>query len=206
LDRAIEAALPADRTKVLFVARLVENKGCMAFMAGFLGALAEEPEGLHAVIVGDGPYREPMRAAAAVRDALDRVSFFGQVPHDQIAALHRRCDIYVSLNSAGNLSNANLEAIKAGACMIIPASQPECGIDTDTDELVPADAAWRIARADDTAGLAQAIFHLHARPADRATRSFRVKALAEALIPTWDERAAQEIALLEGLAAGTVPA
>ena len=53
----------------MFVARLVENKECMAFIEGFLNALAREPGGLHAVIAGDGPYRGPMRAAAAERGA-----------------------------------------------------------------------------------------------------------------------------------------
>ena len=36
---------------------------------------------------------------------------------------HKLCDIYVSMNHFGNLSNANLEAINANDCMIIPSPQ-----------------------------------------------------------------------------------
>ena len=42
---------------------------------------------------------------------------------------HTLCDIYVSMNHFGNLSNANLEAINANDCMIIPSPQKHDGID-----------------------------------------------------------------------------
>lgn len=201
LDADIAAALPPDRTKVLFVARLVENKGCMAFIEGFLDALEQEPDGLHAVIAGDGPYRAPMREAAAGRGALDRVSFLGQVLHDQVVALQRRCDVYVSLNPMGNLTNANLEAIKAGACMIIPASRPDEGIDVDTDELVPQDAVTRIASYDDVEGLTAAVLRLHRDPGERAKRAEAAAAVGRLSIRGWGERIDREIAMLEDIAA-----
>ncbi len=201
LDPAIEAAMPANRTKVLFVARLVENKGCMAFIEGFLDALSQEPDGLHAVVAGDGPYREPMHAKTVARGALDRVSFLGQLPHNQIEALHRHCDIYVSLNPMGNLTNANLEAMKAGACIIIPASQPGHGIDTDADDLMPESAVIRVASSHDAKGLTAALIALHRDPAERARRGAAVAAAARRLIPSWNERIDSEIALLEEMAA-----
>lgn len=201
LDPKTAAALPSARTIVLFVARLVENKGCMTFINGFLGALARAPDGLHAVVAGDGPYRDPMRAAAASQGALDRVSFLGQLAHDQIAALHRRCDIYVSLNPLGNLANSNLEALRCGACMIIPSSQPERGIDIDTEELVPESAAVRVDSPEDDVGLSTAIIRLHHAPEERAERAARAKEIANTLIPIWDERIEREIALLEDIAA-----
>ena len=196
----IEAKFPSNRTKILFVARLVENKGCVAFMKGFLDALEQAPDGLHAVIAGDGPFGEPMKALARERGALDRVSFLGQVPHDQIAALHRHCDIYVSLNPMGNLTNANLEALRCGACMIIPASQPESGIDTDTDELLPPQAVFRVSAPDDSAGLTVAILRLHENPGERAERSRYVRDVAGNLLPSWEERIGSEIELIQELA------
>jgi hypothetical protein len=124
------------------------------------------------------------------------------VPHDQIAELHRHADIYVSLNPMGNLTNANLEALRLGACMVIPAAQPQSGIDADTARLIPEDAALRVASADDAEGLTAALLHLHRAPDERRRRSARSKAVATELIPSWDERIAWEIALLDRLARG----
>lgn len=204
VDPDVATVLSVKRTKVFFVARLVENKGCMTFIHGFLDALAKAPDGLQAIIAGDGPYADRMRRAAATRGALDRVSFLGQLPHDQILAIHRRSDIYVSLNPMCNLTNANLEAMRSGACMIIPASQPDRGLDLDTDELVPSDAVLRISGPDDWVGLAAAILRLHANAPERAVRSVRTREFARHLIPSWDERVSREIGLLEELA-GTTP-
>ncbi len=197
----VEAALPAERTKVLFVARLVEDKGCMAFIRGFLGALAQAPGELHAIIVGDGPYRKPMRAAVAECGALDHVSFLGQIAHDQIVPVQQRCDVYVSLNPMGNLTNANLEALKAGACMIVPASPPENGIDPDIDVLGPSETVWRVTTADDVDGLIDALLRLHRDPAERQRRGAAAAAIGQRLLPSWDERIDREIALLVELAA-----
>ena len=196
LDPDIAAQLPAARTLVLFVARLVENKGCMTFMEGFLEALAQEPEGLHAVIAGDGPFAEPMRAAAAERGVADHVTFLGQVRHDQIAALHRRCHIYVSLNPMGNLTNANLEAMRCGACMIIPAAQPDSGVDMDTAALIPESAVMRVASSEDRVGLTDALVHLRRNPDERHMRATRTRELAEQLLPNWQERISGEVAML----------
>ena len=198
VDPDVAAVLSVKRTKVVFVARLVENKGCMTFIRGFLDALARAPDGLQAIIAGDGPYAERMRAAVVARGAIDRVSFFGQIPHDQILAIHRSSDIYVSLNPMCNLTNANLEAMRCGACMIIPASQPDRDIDTDTDELVPENAVLRVSGPDDWAGLAAAILRLHANAAERAERSARTREFSRHLVPSWDERISREIGLLEG--------
>jgi glycosyltransferase involved in cell wall biosynthesis len=203
LSPQLEAALPDDCTKVLFVARLVDDKGCMAFIDGFLQALAQQPDGLHAVIAGDGPYGAPMRAAVAAHGAGDHVSFLGQVPHGQVAALHKRCDVYVSLNPMGNLTNANLEALRCGACMVIPASQPDLGIDADTDTLIPDDVAMRVRSSKDRDGLADAILRLHRDPAMRVARAARAREIGRSILPSWDERIGREIAMLEELAIST---
>jgi len=108
---------------------------------------------------------------------------------------HARCDIYVSLNRYGNLSNANLEAMKSGQCMIFPAAQPPTGIDLVTDRLIPAEAAWRIPNADAADALGEAIAALH-RQADRRMAMRSAMARAAAFIPSWDERIGAELTIL----------
>ena len=112
----------------------------------------------------------------------------------------RRADFYVSLNRMGNLSNANLEALASGACMVTPVSQSELEIDVDTDAYIPEDTALRFGAAEDIASLSSAILRLHRHPAERKARGRRAAALARELLPSWDKRVAQELAILERIA------
>jgi glycosyltransferase involved in cell wall biosynthesis len=191
------AGLPADRTKVLFIGRLDAHKGADVFMRAFLAA-RKRAAGLHAVVIGTGPHLPRMRELVAGAGAADHATFIERLPHDRIVEAHARTDIYVSLNRYGNLSNANLEAMKAGQCMIVPAPQPATGIDIATERLVPPAAARRIPSADSAEDLAQALVALHGDPARRLAMRDAMRAVAQ-FIPSWDERVAAEMAILESL-------
>ena len=84
-------------------------------------------------------------------------------------------DIYVSTNSDGNLTNANLEAISANACMIVPAPQHEKNIDVKTTEYL-ADAVSYF-RHDDPNDLKDKILHLINNPQEikRLSRKLATK-------------------------------
>lgn len=194
------AGLPAGRTVVSWVGKLERDKGADSFMKGFLAAWKATGGALHALVVGTGRLAAAMRTAAEAAGA--GATFIDRLPHDQIRHVHERSDIYVSLNRLGNLSNANLEAMCAGSCMVFPESQPETGVDLATDRLIPRDAALRIPHADDTAALAGALESLHADPARRAAVGARMAEVARALVPSWDERVSCELELLRGIAAG----
>ena len=194
--------IPADCTRVLFVGRLDDLKGCREFIEAFLIAHASVGDRLHAVIVGDGPNRIAMQARVSAADAGRSVTFLGSVAHDRVQDAYRCADIYVSLNRMGNLSNANLEAMLAGCCMIVPAAQPETGADTTTELLFPDDTALRVPGVDDPAAIASAILQLHANPDERRRRGAATKAAADAVIGTWRQRIEREVDLLEELASG----
>lgn len=199
LPAETEAWLAGPETKILFVARLVEDKGCLAFVDAVRDALAHSPGRFRVFIAGSGPYEAPMHAR--IRDAglAAHVHFLGQVPHEHVLALHRQCDIYVSLNQMCNLTNANLEAMRTGVCMIIPAAPGIRGIDIDTDALMPPDTIWRIADAGDVRGLRDALIYLDRNPEERTRRAREIHRRAAEFIPSWDERIGAEIELLESL-------
>ena len=190
-------SLPKDRTIVMFLGRLEKVKGCDEFLGGFLQALEKEKTGLHALIIGEGSRSEFLCEMIESYDANDSVTFIDELPHDQIIMAHELSDIYVSLNHLGNLSNANLEAMKSGRCMILPRSQPEQGIDLVTDEIIPETAALRIPNASDTKLLAEAILYLHRNPAEREERGKAMAKVAQSFIPSWDSRIKVEINLLQ---------
>jgi len=194
------AALPKDRTIILSVGKLEWEKAAEEFLEGFLKARQRAPGALHALIVGTGALETKMRLRVEAAGAATDVTFIDRLPHTQVFAARARTDIYVSLNRYGNLSNANLEAMRMGQCMIFPQAQPGSGIDVATDALIPPAAVRRIPSADDTDALADALLELHADPESRIRMGRAVAAAAEHFIGGWDTRIGWELALLEQLA------
>lgn len=194
------AAIPAQRTTVMFLGKLENGKGALEFAAGFLRALAQAPDRLHALVVGTGSLTEPLRAQFAAAGADENLTLIERLPHPQVAAALARADIYVSLNRFGNLSNANLEAMRAGKAMIVPKAQPAIGVDVATDKLISPDSMLRIESSDDIAGLADAILRLAADPAERLRRGKRVREETDGIAGSWDRRIALELDLLHRVA------
>ena len=190
------AALPRDRTIILFVGRFETIKGCEEFAAAILRLHAEGRSDLQAVMIGTGRLRTDVEARVRDAGAQAMFTFIDRLPHDQIPEAHRRSDIYVSLNRLGQLSNANLEAMSMGACMIVPRAQPERGIDLATEELVPDTAVRRLPWDDQTTALTDAIRELTADPAKRDALRANMKATAGELVHSWDARVAEEFDLI----------
>jgi glycosyltransferase involved in cell wall biosynthesis len=194
--------MPDDATVVMFLGKLEPEKGALAFIDAFMEARRRATGRLFALIVGTGSDAAAIRHRIETDDASASVRMLDRLPHAAVLALLERVDIYVSLNRLGNLSNANLEALAAGCCMVFPAVQPDLGIDVATDRLIPANAALRISCADDTAGLADSIVALAGDPARRARMGAAAKQAGATMLTDWDTRIDAEIALLTGLAEG----
>lgn len=195
-------ALPANRTIVLWVGKLETAKGIEAFVEGFLRSLSLSPGLLHALIVGTGSRVDWLRARLLAAGAQDHATLIERLPHAQVLEAQRRAHVYVSLNRLGNLSNANLEAMRGGQCMIFPQAQPAIGVDVATDRLVPADAAVRIATADDVEGLAAALLHLASDGAARERLAAAVRTAAARFLPSWQARIDFELTVLRAVAGG----
>lgn len=190
------ARLRADRTVILFLGKLENAKGSLEFLSAFLAARRVD-SGLHALIIGDGALKVRMQQDIDAAGAGDDVTLIDKLPHAEVAVAMRRADIYVSLNRLGNLSNANLEAVRSGKCVIMPRSQPDLAVDTITDSLIPADAASRIADAADISGLTREMLALHRDPARRQRMERAMAAAAQRFIPSWAERLDREFSILE---------
>jgi glycosyltransferase involved in cell wall biosynthesis len=196
--------LPENACVVSFVGKLEPAKGAIQFIRAFLDAARLEPR-LHALVIGTGSERDAIDKLVEHAGATARVTILDRVAHGEVLNALQRSDVYVSLNQLGNLSNANLEAMRVGVAMICPCAQPEVGIDVATDMLLPPDALWRIARTDDQEGLVAAMLALAADPAERARRAAAIRNAAKRFAWTWQARLDAEYAILEAVATGTTP-
>jgi glycosyltransferase involved in cell wall biosynthesis len=198
-------AIPPGRLVVLYVGKLEVAKGCGTFMTGFIAAQREAPGKLHALVIGAGREGDCLKRQAQEAGAAEAVTFLERVPHREILAIQKSADVYVSLNRLGNLSNANLEAMRMGACMVMPDYLPDVGVNDPTKRLLPEQSYLRIRDPDAVDDLAALLLKLLNDSDLRRTTSEAMKAVATRLLTTWDDRVDREVKMLFALAPGAPP-
>jgi glycosyltransferase involved in cell wall biosynthesis len=143
---------------LMYVARLVTGKG-HEFLPTTVARVAERWPGVRLALVGDGPLRGEIEAAARAAGVADRVVMLGH--REDVAALLEACDLFVFPSLSEGFGLAVLEAMAAGravAAFDLPALHefvvPGPGPD-ETALLCP---------AGDGAALAAAVMELLADP------------------------------------------
>lgn len=191
------AAIPKDRVVAMFLGRIEALKGAELFVDALLAAIADNVRLIHGLIVGDGALLDDLKARVTAAGASERVTFTGPLPHDQVARLLARGDIYVSLNRQGHLSNATLEAMAYAVPTVIQEiADPGGGMD-EFASLVPRQAFRAIGPGAGANELADVLTGLAKAPRERASMAKALKAFAEKNLTSWDERIEREVALLQ---------
>jgi len=204
VDNVVDAPslhqLPHNRCIVMFLGKIEYAKGAEEFVDAFLRARNLIPNQLHALIIGTGSLLAGLRSKVVACSADNEFTFIERLPHSEVATALAKSDIYVSLNRLGNLSNANLEAMRAGCCMVIPASQPSTSVDVITDQLVPSDAICRVPSVDDVESLSGMLVFLSKHPEKRKAIGNRIQERSSEFLVTWDTRVQRELELVTRLA------
>src|SRR6266852_6782237 len=124
---------------ILAVGRLSKEKAQIVLLRAFKN-LSETHGEINArlVIVGDGPEREPLEAAAASLGLSDRVVFTGQVNNVQV--YFAAADVLVNPSHSEGSPYVLLEAMAAGLPIVATAvgGVPEMVENNETALLVPA--------------------------------------------------------------------
>ena len=121
---ALRRELPEGDYLMLFVGRLIENKGCLDLIHA-LALFSEKIRARTALwVVGDGDQRECLEHAARAAGVAERVRFFGAVHHRRLPDFYATADLVVipsgprtSGESEGQ-SLVVLEAFAARACVV----------------------------------------------------------------------------------------
>jgi phosphatidylinositol alpha-1,6-mannosyltransferase len=108
----------AGKRVLLTVGRLVERKGIDATIRALPRILERCPDTRY-LIVGTGEYRTELEALVAAHGVDEQVIFAGRVPHDELVAHYRLCDLFVMPNR--ELANRDTEGfglvfLEANAC------------------------------------------------------------------------------------------
>jgi glycosyltransferase involved in cell wall biosynthesis len=105
--------LPARMPLALCAHHLWPSHHCDALVDA-VGNLRTQGVNLAAVLAGDGPERERLRAQAAARNVADRVVLVGDIPRARLRELMEVADVVVSLDELSNLVNSVIEALAVG--------------------------------------------------------------------------------------------
>ena len=151
-QRAARRALgiPDDAFVIGSVGRLDPVKNLLPLLEAQALLAASHP-GSRIVIIGDGPEREPLEAAATRLGVADTVTFAGY--RADVRALMPAFDVYANTSEYEGVSLTILEAMAAGLPVVASpvGGNPEVVVDQETGFLVPARAG---ALADAVARLA----------------------------------------------------
>ncbi|MBT5400410.1 glycosyltransferase [bacterium] len=188
--------IPTEKTLVLYLGKLEEIKGIYKFIEGFDLANKECNKSLHAIIIGYGCEHDRIKK---ILDQNPYVTFIPRVSHSDIFIFHEISDIYISPNRLANLTNANLEAMVSGSCIVIPESQPDTTVDFITDKLLDSKAVYRIKYPPTGDGIAKAIIELFNSSELRSSLSHNVLIQSKEFITSWDKRVNKELHLIKVL-------
>jgi glycosyltransferase involved in cell wall biosynthesis len=185
-----------NKLKILFVGKLEKAKGADSFLKAMI-ELSKSTKDFLAIIIGDGSLAQGMKEEIKELGLEEQFHFAGRVPHKYILKAHQISDVYISLNRLGNMSVANLEAMKFGQCMIFPKGQPETSIDLITEELFPDDCCLRIENSDDIEGILTHLKLVSESKAISTQLKNKMKERAIKIIPTWEQRVQKEFDILK---------
>lgn len=107
------------KINILFLSRLEKNKGIELLLQNISRLPVVYRDKIKVHIIGAGSQFEECNQLINKNNLNKIIKLYGAIEHKKVLTLLRQFDIYLSFNTFGQLSNANLEAISAGLCMII---------------------------------------------------------------------------------------
>jgi glycosyltransferase involved in cell wall biosynthesis len=131
---------------VIAVGRLVEQKGLDRLVAA-CGRLAADRVSFRCLVVGDGPLRASLEAAARAAGIADRIEFCGQVFQDELVRLYATADVFAlfcqpaSDDDRDGIPNVMIEAMATGLPVVSTrfSGIPELVVDGETGLLAEVD-------------------------------------------------------------------
>ena len=107
-----ELRIPEDHLILTCIGRLAEEKNIQELLDFWSRCRNDAPMTL--LLVGDGPYREPLENQARELGLGDSVRFTGMVPPEQVAEYYRLGDLFLSGSTSETQGLTYIEALSSG--------------------------------------------------------------------------------------------
>ncbi len=175
---------------VLFLGRLEASKGVFFFLEAALNIAKRYKKKIKFIIVGDGSLYKTIIDKIYRNNMSYNFDFLRNIPHSEVLQLQSISDIYISTNKDGNLSNANLEAISANKCMIIPHKRHKENIDIETELLLKDTVLYY--KNNNLKSLTEKLKFLITNPKQINKMSQKIQIRKKSFLKSWKERINEE--------------
>ncbi|MFB6347650.1 MAG: glycosyltransferase family 4 protein, partial [bacterium] len=154
LDTALKERKRADQDHILFLSRLIEEKGIREFLES-LRLLKQWGREFKATVAGDGPRREWMENTVEEMGLRSRVDFPGYLTGDSKREIYQRATLYCLPSHEEGMPNSVLEAMAFGLPVV---STPVGGLEdlfetVKFGEIVPVGESESLATAMSNCGI-----------------------------------------------------
>jgi len=194
IDVRTKYQIPESVPIILFVGRLEGGKGVEIFIQS-LKKLNRINPNFYAIVVGGGQLYNSLRLQTK---GYGNFIFTNSMKHDDVHSFYKAADIYVSLNSLGNLSNTVLEALQEGNCIVTYGGDRYSRRDQSTEKYLK-DAAIFIDRYKVLDELPNKLNELLCSPGKRRQMKNKAKKQANKILKTWDQRINEEIGIIKSV-------
>ncbi len=115
----LEKHTTSKEMEILFVSRLIKGKG-LQFVIPHMKEINESiDKKVKLVVVGDGPYKEPLEQLASESDTEEYVEFKGFKNKDEILNYYQRADLFILPSEKEGMPNVVLEAMSSGLPIVM---------------------------------------------------------------------------------------
>ena len=184
--------IPENLPVLLFNGRHSEDKGILEFI-NTIFALIKKGEEIYTIILGNGKFYKQILTMIH-RKKVENILVTGAIPNSKVYSYYKLCDIYISLNKLGNLSNTVLEAINAEKCIITLAQEKFSTRDEQTKKIL-GDSAIYINRENLDDELERSIKTVLDDRDIIKEKKIKIKKIKEKL-RSWEERVNDEIEII----------
>ena len=188
------------KVKILFMGRMEKIKGIEEFIRSIFYLKEEVKRKIDIYIVGTGSLNDKVDYLIKSFYLSNLITRIKIIKHDEIKSFIKQFDIYVSLNKAGNISNANIECFYSGLCCIIPNKDEKIFRDIDLEKYFPNDCLLRLKNEKLVEDLTDKISKLvlNRKIIKKYSKNLKKKSLK--IFKDWDFRINKELDLIKKIA------
>lgn len=191
--------IPNDKKIILFIGRMEQTKGCHTFIDVINSLTKECKDKIHVVMIGAGSEREAVLDNIKKYNLSEYFTSIKEVPHKEIRKIHESCDIFLSLNLYGQISNTNIEALCYGGCIIVPNIGLENIYDKELNDMFNNDLIIKIDSEKLITSAKEKIEYLLNNNSEIESRKNKIPEQSRNIFGLWDDRIQKELNIIESL-------